>query len=65
MRGNHQQANIGMPEPEAMAINARLVLGVVAAFSILVLCMGYSGWVAILLPKSAHFAAKVFKDTDK
>jgi hypothetical protein len=64
MRGNYQQANIGMPEPEAMAINARLVLGVVAAFSILVLCMGYSGWVAILLPIAALCAAMVVKDAD-
>jgi hypothetical protein len=64
MRGNHQQGNIGMPEPEAMAINERLVLGVAAAFSVLVLCMQYSGWVAILLPIAALGAAMVVKDAD-
>ena len=64
MRGNYQQRNIGMPEPEAMAVNVRLALGVVAAFSVLVLCMGYAGWFVILLPIAALGAAMVVKDAD-
>ena len=53
-----------MPEPEAMAVNVRLALGVVAAFSVLVLCMGYAGWFVILLPIAALGAAMVVKDAD-
>lgn len=64
MRGRPQLDNIGLPGSQSIAISEWRVFGVVAAFSILVLCMGYSSWFGILLPITALAAALVAKDAD-
>jgi hypothetical protein len=64
MRGRPQYDNIGLPGSQSIAISEWRVFGVVAAFSILVLCMGYNGWFGILLPITALAAALVAKDAD-